>query len=75
VCLSLTAEWQIEKKHVTLLEEMVAKHQLKNLDKAFRVAVQFSITDGRYAFFENNIYYRRFLLPSFHSRQFSLRHS
>jgi len=49
--LSLTAGWQIEKKHVALLEEMVAKHQLKNLDKAFRVAVQFSITDGRYVMF------------------------
>jgi hypothetical protein len=37
---------QIETKHVALLEEMVSKHKIADLDKAVRIAVQFAISDG-----------------------------
>jgi len=37
---------QIEKKHVVMLEEVQKTFKIESIDKAVRIAVQFSITEG-----------------------------
>ena len=37
---------QIEKKHVAMLEEVQKTFKIESIDKAVRIAVQFSITEG-----------------------------
>ena len=37
---------QIESKHVALIEKMVGEYKIPSNDKAYRVAVQYAISDG-----------------------------